>query len=143
VQFPRSIREQDVTYVVDEITLSANNTFYRASGTIRRLVKPGEEKASTQKTAQKGKKLQTAKAQGTATDLETTDTVGDGVLVQCIKDGKKLRARVVSDGYNPDYNIRFPRNIREEGMLYVVDEVKENPQGGSYIAYGKIRRLVQ
>jgi Ca-activated chloride channel family protein len=50
---------------------------------------------------------------------------------------------VVSDGYNPDYNIRFPRSIREEGILYVVDEVKENPQGGSYIAYGKIRRLVQ
>ncbi|MFP4122072.1 VWA domain-containing protein [Coleofasciculus sp.] len=142
VQFPRSIRKQGVTYVVDEITPSANGTFYRTSGNIRRLVKPGEEKASTQKTRQ-AKQLQTAKAQGTAADLETTDTVGDGVLVQCIKDGKKLRARVVSDGYNPDYNIRFPRTIREEGMLYVVDEVKENPQGGSYIAYGKIRRLVQ
>ncbi|MEQ8958774.1 MAG: VWA domain-containing protein [Coleofasciculus sp. C2-GNP5-27] len=142
VQFPRSIREQGVTYVVDEITPSANGTFYRAVGTIRRLVKPGEEKASTQKTRQ-AKQLQTAKAQGTAADLETTDTVGDGVLVQCIKDGKKLRARVVSDGYNPDKNIRFTRTIRVEGMLYVVDEVKENPQGGSYIAYGKIRRLVQ
>lgn len=143
VQFPRRIREEGVTYIVDEITLSANSTFYRVSGNIRRLVKPGEETKFIQKTVRPGKELQTAKAQGTAADLETTDTVGDGVLVQCVKDGKKLRARVVSDGYNPDYNIRFPRTIREEGLLYVVDEVKENPQGGSYIAYGKIRKLVQ
>ncbi len=143
VQFPRSIREEGATYVVDEIKLSANGTFYRASGNIRRLVKPGEEKAAAKKATRKRQNLQTAKVQGTAADLETTDTVGDGVLVQCVKAGKKLRARVVSDGYNPDYNIRFPRSIREEGILYVVDEVKENPQGGSYIAYGKIRRLVQ
>jgi Ca-activated chloride channel family protein len=143
VQFPRSIREEGATYVVDEINLSAQGTFYRASGNIRRLVKPGEEKAAAKKTTTKPKNRPTAKAQGTAADLETTDIVGDGVLVQCVKEGKKLRARVVSDGYNPDYNIRFPRSIREEGILYVVDEVKENPQGGSYIAYGKIRRLVQ
>ncbi len=54
-----------------------------------------------------------------------------------------MRARVVSDGYEPNLNIRFPRNIREEGVLYVVDEVEEAKNGGSYIAYAKIRRLVQ
>ena len=69
--------------------------------------------------------------------------MGDGVLLQCLKDGKKLRIRVVSDGYSPVYNIRFPRSIREEGALYVVDEVEEVASGGSYIAYGKIRRFVQ
>ncbi|MGK7873230.1 MAG: VWA domain-containing protein [Xenococcaceae cyanobacterium] len=144
VQFPRNIREEGVTYVVDEIKLSAKGNFYRASGNIRRLVKPGEERAaSSQTSTRKQKKLQTAKATGSAADLETTTTVGDAVLVQCVKEGKKLRARVVSDGYNPNYNIRFPRNIREEGVLYVVDAVKETAQGGSYIAYGKIRRLVQ
>ena len=63
--------------------------------------------------------------------------------MQCIKEGSKLRARVVSDGYDPDYNMRFPRDIREEGTLYVVDEVIEASGGGSYIACGKIRRLVQ
>lgn len=54
-----------------------------------------------------------------------------------------MRARVVSDEYNPDYNIRFPRNIRAEGVLYVVDEVRESSDGKSYAAYGKIRRLLQ
>ena len=146
VQFPRSIRQEGVTYVVEELELSANGSFYRASGTIKELVKPGEERAagSVRTVAKtKVKNLQSAKATGTLEDLEKTDSVGDGILVQCVKDGKKLRARVVSDGYNPDYNIRFPRNIRKEGELFVVDGIKEASNGGSYIACGKIRRLVQ
>ncbi|GAB4242314.1 MAG: hypothetical protein Kow0049_31530 [Stanieria sp.] len=141
VQFPRSIRQEGVTYVVDKIELSANGTFYRATGTIRRLLKPGE--TVTPVSTSKPRNLQKAKTKGTAADLETADTVGDGVLVQCIKEKSKLRARVVSDGYNPDWNMRFPREIREEGMLYVVDEVQESSQGGYYVAYGKIKRLVQ
>jgi Ca-activated chloride channel family protein len=141
VQFPRSIRQESVTYVVDKIELSANGTFYRAVGTIRRLLKPGETIIPVG--TSKARNLQKAKTKGTAADLEITDTVGDGVLVQCIKEKSKLRARVVSDGYNPNWNMRFPREIREEGMLYVVDEVQESSQGGYYVAYGKIKRLVQ
>jgi Ca-activated chloride channel homolog len=38
---------------------------------------------------------------------------GDGVL----KDGSKLRARVVADGYEPDWNMRFPRSVREESPV--------------------------
>lgn len=143
VQFPRHLREEGVTYIVEEIKLSANEDFYRASGTIKRLVKPGEErKAGTQKTP-KTTNLQAAKAPKSFADLETTDTVGNGVIIQCVKEGSKLRARVVSDGYNPNYNIRFPRDIRAEGVLYVVDEVRESSDGKSYVAYGKIRRLIQ
>ncbi|MGK7892895.1 MAG: VWA domain-containing protein [Xenococcus sp. (in: cyanobacteria)] len=140
VQFPRSVREEGASYIVDEIQLSANGTFYRVVGSIRRLLKPGE-KLTTVKT--RATNFQKAKVRGTAADLETTDTVGDGVLVQCLKEKSKLRVRVVSDGYNPDWNMRFPRSIREEGMIYVVDEVKESSQGGFYLAYGKIKRFVQ
>jgi len=143
VQFPREIRQEGVTYVVDEIKLSANGSFYRATGKIRRLVEPGQEKAATTTKKAKSQKLAAAKATGTWEDLETVDTVGDGILIQCIKEKSKLRARVVSDGYNPDFNIRFPRNIRAEGVLFVVDEVRESADGKSYISYGKIRRLVQ
>ncbi len=143
VQFPRQIREEGVTYIVEEIQLSANGDFYRASGTIKRLVKPGEERQAGTKKAPKSTNLQAAKAPKSFADLETTDTVGDGVIIQCVKEGSKLRARVVSDGYNPNYNIRFPRDIRAEGVLYVVDEVRESADGKSYVAYGKIRRLVQ
>ena len=65
------------------------------------------------------------------------------MLVQCVPEGKKLRARVVSDGFNPNYNIRFPRSIRELGVLYVCDEVVEATGGGSYVAGGEIKRLIQ
>jgi Ca-activated chloride channel homolog len=143
VQFPRSIRQEGVTYVVETIQPSADGSFYRASGTIRRLVRPGEEHlVSNGSTRQPTAKRQKADAISLA-DLETTTSVGDGVLLQCLKDGKKLRIRVVSDGYSPIFNIRFPRSIREEGALYVVDEVEEVASGGSYIAYGKIRRFIQ
>ena len=50
---------------------------------------------------------------------------------------------MVSDGYDPDLHIRFPRDIREENVLYVVDEIITMANGGSYIACGDIRRLVQ
>ncbi|NEQ70085.1 MAG: VWA domain-containing protein [Symploca sp. SIO2D2] len=143
VQFPRRLREEGATYLVEEVTLSADGNFYRVAGDIKLYLLPGQQRKRTAQSASSSSPTrQAAKAVGSAADLETTTTVGDGVLVQCVKDGKKLRARVVSDGYNPNYNIRFPRNIREEGMLFVVDEVKEAKQGGSYIAYGKIRRLV-
>jgi Ca-activated chloride channel homolog len=138
VQFPRNIREEGVTYIVEEVTLAANGTFYRISGTIKRLGKP-----SAIKTSSKPKNLKAADSGLTLADLETTDSVGDGILIQCVQDGKKLRARVVSDGYDPNYNVRFPRSIRQEGILFVVDDVKETASGGSYIALGKVKRLVQ
>ena len=40
-------------------------------------------------------------------------------------------------------NIRFPRSIRELGILYVCDEVVEASAGGSYVATGEIKRLIQ
>lgn len=140
VQFPRAIREEGASYLVDNLELSANGTFYRVVGDIRRLLQPGEKLATI---TTRNTNFQKAKVKGTAADLETTDTVGDGVLVQCFKDKSKLRARVVSDGYEPEWNMRFPRSIREEGMMYVVDEVKESSQGGFYLAYGEIKKFVQ
>ncbi|MEA5520539.1 vWA domain-containing protein [Limnoraphis robusta] len=141
VQFPRNIRQEGVTYVVDEIILSPQGDFYRVKGDIRRLGTATQTELNPTQT--RSKSLQAAKATGSYEDLETVDEVGNGILVQCVKEGSKLRARVVSDGYNPDFNIRFPRNIRAEGVLYVVDEVRESSDGKSYAAYGKIRRLLQ
>jgi Ca-activated chloride channel homolog len=145
VQFPRAIRAEGAKYVVEGLEASSDGSFYRVRGNITRLVKEGETDTfagggsrSTRKSTGKASKVQV-----TAADLETTDTVGDGVLVQCVKDGSKLRARVVSDGFEPDWNMRFPRSIREEGILFVVDEVITAPDGKSYIACGDIKRFVQ
>ncbi|MEH2307227.1 vWA domain-containing protein [Nostoc sp.] len=144
VQFPRSIRAEGARYVVEGLELSSEGTFYRVRGNITRFAQPGEADifvAPRQSNiAYTGK---ASKGPASAADLPTTDVVKDGILVQCVKDGSKLRARVVSDGYEPDWNMRFPRSVREEGMLYVVDEVKTAPDGKSYIACGEIKRFVQ
>lgn len=144
IQFPRAIRAEGARYVVEGVELSNDGSFYRVTGQINRLTKPGEADifvaARTSRPASSGK---ASKGPASAADLPTTDTVNDGILVQCVKDGSKLRARVVSDGYEPDWNMRFPRSVREEGMLYVVDEVKTGPDGKSYIACGEIKRFVQ
>lgn len=144
VQFPRAIRAEGASYIVEGLELSANGSFYRVTGKINRFAKPGE--ADTFVAPRQSRQTSNAKASkgpASAADLPTTDSANDGILVQCIQDGKKLRARVVSDGYEPDWNMRFPRSVREEGMLYVVDEIKTAPDGKSYIACGQIKRFVQ
>jgi hypothetical protein len=50
--------------------------------------------------------------------------------------------RVVSPGYNPNWKVQFPKDIRTEGDRYLVDEVRESARGGFYRAYGDIKRLV-
>ncbi len=144
VQFPRAIRAEGARYVVEGLELSSDATFYRVRGNITRFAQPGE--ADIFVAPRQSYVTNTGKASkgpASAADLPTTDSVGDSILVQCVKDGSKLRARVVSDGYEPDWNMRFPRSVREEGMLYVVDEVKTAPDGKSYIACGEIKRFLQ
>ncbi|MEH1848211.1 MAG: VWA domain-containing protein [Nostoc sp.] len=144
VQFRRAIRAEGARYVVEGLELSSDRTFYRVHGNITRFAQPGE--ADIFVAPRQSNLTNTGKASkgpASATDLPTTDSVGDSILVQCVKDGSKLRARVVSDGYEPDWNMRFPRSVREEGMLYLVDEVKTAPDGKSYIACGEIKRFVQ
>ena len=68
-------------------------------------------------------------------------TGGDGVVVECYKDGGKLRMRVISEGYHNDWNVQFPKNLREEGARFVVEEVRESSRGGFYRARGEIRKL--
>jgi hypothetical protein len=75
------------------------------------------------------------------TTLETTTDAGQGVVVQCVAEGGKVRVRVVSPGYHADWNVQFPRNLRQEGTRYVVDSVRESTQGGYYRAHGDIRKL--
>lgn len=75
------------------------------------------------------------------TSVERTRAVGKGVLVECVKDGSKLRVRVLSKGYHSDWFCQFPRDIREAGAKYVVDEVREATQGGFYRVLGDIKRL--
>ena len=130
--------------MVEGLELSSDGSFYRVQGAISRFAKPGEvDLFASSRPMHATRPARAAKGPASIADLPTTDTVGHGILVQCVKDGSKLRARVVSDGYEPDWNMRFPRSVREEGMLYVVDQVKLAPDGKSYIACGEVKRFVQ
>lgn len=42
------------------------------------------------------------------------------VRLQCVKEGSKLRVRIISHGYNHDANCQFPRDIRAPGRQYSV-----------------------
>ena len=77
-----------------------------------------------------------------STALETTSDTSNGVIIECFREGNKLRVRVVSDGYNSNWKVQFPKDIREEGARYLVEEVRESARGGFYRAYGEIKKLV-
>jgi predicted DNA-binding WGR domain protein len=74
--------------------------------------------------------------------LETTSDRSRGVLVECFQEGSSLRIRVISDGYNQNWKVQFPKDIREVGARYLVDEIRESTSGGFYRAFGDIRKLV-
>jgi predicted DNA-binding WGR domain protein len=76
------------------------------------------------------------------TALETTSDAGSGVVVECVKEKGKVRVRVASRGYKTGWNVQFPRNLREVGAKFVVDEVREASRGEFYRAHGNIRKLV-
>lgn len=45
--------------------------------------------------------------------------VGD-VLLKCVKEGSKLRVKIISEGYFNDANCQFPKDIRKEGRIFKV-----------------------
>jgi len=88
--------------------------------------------------------IKAPKAKGTVPS-DTIDTTADqsqGVMVECVRQGEKLRIRVVSPDYNSDWNVQFPKNLREEGATYIVEEIKESARGGFYRVLGEIKKLV-
>ena len=91
-----------------------------------------------QVTAAREVKAPTKKAELVASDvLETAPANITGVVLKCVKEGSKLRVKVVSTGYN-DWYVQFPNNLRKEGRLYIVDAIEEATQGGFYRVVGNI-----
>ena len=76
------------------------------------------------------------------TTLHTTTATDSGVILECFRDGARLRMRVVSPGYDPTLRVQFPYNIREENARYVVNEVRLASNGNFYRVYGDIHKLV-
>jgi predicted DNA-binding WGR domain protein len=70
----------------------------------------------------------------------TTDT--SGIVLTCIREGGKLRIKVETAGYHRDWNVQFPKDIRQEGAKYVVSEIVESLSGEFYRIVGDIKKLV-
>ncbi|MEV0563189.1 WGR domain-containing protein [Dactylosporangium sp. NPDC050588] len=77
-----------------------------------------------------------------STTVEVATDPSDGIIVECFEEGGRLRIRVVSPGYHQDWQVQFPKGIREAHARYVVPEIREASRGGFYRAHGDIRRLV-
>jgi hypothetical protein len=77
-----------------------------------------------------------------STTLETTSDSSNGVILECVADGSKLRIRVVSSGYHQDWNVQFPKDIRKAGDRYWVQEIRESEGGNFYRVYGDIKKLI-
>jgi len=46
--------------------------------------------------------------------------MSETVILKCVKQGSKLRVRIISPGFNQQANCQFPRAIRLEGRKYAV-----------------------
>jgi len=73
-----------------------------------------------------------------STVLDTVPADVNGVTLKCIKEGSKLRVRVLTEGYHNDWNVQFPKNLRKENTIYVVSEVRESAESGFYRVFGDI-----
>ncbi|MBB6098947.1 outer membrane protein assembly factor BamB [Deinobacterium chartae] len=71
--------------------------------------------------------------------LEITRDASEGILLECILESGKLRVQPRTPGYHADWNVQFPRDLREAGARYVVDALHEI--NGFYRVSGDIRRL--
>ena len=82
--------------------------------------------------------------------LASAEAAGQGVVVEVVKVGGKLKVRPVGrlpatrkgKALRKDWFCQFPRDLREEGARFVVDELREAAQGGFYRPFGDIRRLL-
>jgi outer membrane protein assembly factor BamB len=78
--------------------------------------------------------------QSTNPDI-TSIATENSVILECIKQGKKLKIRPLSQGYHTDWNVAFPHHLRMEGSRYQVSELKESKSGKFYRVIGEIKPL--
>ncbi|CAN1211360.1 WGR domain-containing protein [Tumidithrix helvetica PCC 7403] len=68
-------------------------------------------------------------------------TIEQGVIVECFKQGGKLKVRAISPDYHSDWNVQFPTKLRQESVRYRVEALEEAKQGGFYRVVGQIQPL--
>jgi hypothetical protein len=58
----------------------------------------------------------------------------DEIRLRCVKEGAKLRIKILSPGYSHSANCQFPKDMREAGKEYLVprDDVKMSQMKGKF-----------
>jgi outer membrane protein assembly factor BamB len=74
-------------------------------------------------------------------NLSPETSVNKGIILECYQQGKELKVRVVSPGYNPDWKVQFPKKLRQKSARYQVSSITEAKQGGFYRVSGEIKIL--
>jgi DNA ligase-1 len=111
-----------------------------AKKTTRKKAK--KTKKTTRKKAKKTKKTTRKKAtKKKATKKKATSLPAMGYVVECIRQGGKIRVRPVAGQGIPVKNVQFPRDLRYDGCQYTVDALID--QGTHYRASGEIRPFEQ
>jgi len=79
------------------------------------------------------------------TVMKNTSDASWGILVKCVKERGRLRIRVDESvsGYNYNWNVQFPQDMREEGAMYICSELVPAVDGGYYRAKGEIEKYVK
>jgi hypothetical protein len=69
----------------------------------------------------------------------------DFVILECVKEGSKLRVKMKTPGYLVDANCQFPRDLRIEGRKFKVptSHIKLMTQSGKYFYSVKNKSVIQ
>ena len=73
--------------------------------------------------------------------LEEAKSTDKGVVLTCVREGAELRVKVLTNGYDKKLNCQFPKNLRKEGKLFLVDKVERSHGGKFYRVAGNIKTL--
>lgn len=98
--------------------------------------------AAAQGSVPQARAIQAPAIKEAAPAVEVAKSAGKGVILECYREGGKLRVRVASPGYKQEWHCQFPRDLRIEGARYVVPEVRPARDGSFYRTVGEIKKLV-
>ncbi|CAD5120171.1 DgyrCDS8746 [Dimorphilus gyrociliatus] len=78
------------------------------------------------------------------TRVESINTVKakGGIMLECVKDGEKLRVKPIGPSFEPDWYVMFPQSLRVEGAKYIVDKLEVAGESSRfYRTVGRIQMI--
>lgn len=123
-------------YAAEKLYIVTASGFLAAIDVSRKAIEDAQQgvKAETRDV----KLAASMQAQAPAVSLAFTSSAAGGIILKAVKDGSKIRIRPDDSRYQ-NWNVQFPRNLREAGARYVVEGLED--AGGFYRVVGEIKKL--